>query len=153
MRRRPFLLFTTLALAALALAAPAAAQGTDPVELRFAFLEETYAHALAAIRFLQHRLAAVKHARAIVAVLQKRSLEFVGFVLHRDRGRGADHARTVAREHDHRFRALHVGLQVLALVVDIAVIEIGKIAKYFDAQPRQLGDMRRERIAADAFDA
>ena len=63
--------------------------------------------------------------------------EVLGVIRHRGAGGGADHARAVIGRDHHRAGRL-IGGQVIALIGDIAVIEIGPVAKHRDPQPGQI---------------
>lgn len=73
--------------------------------------------------------------------------EFVRMILHRGAGRGAHQLRTVESPHKDRAGAVAVGLQIVPLVVQRAVIEIGPVAEHRDPERGHIIQPRIQRGA------
>ena len=129
------------------------AEAPEPARVRLALVEEAMTEAEAAVRFQQHRLAAVEDLLDREAARDERTLERLVFVGQRDAGGCTNHAPTVESEHEQAVRRTGVGRQVLRLIGRVAVIQIGIVAKHRDAQPRHGIEVFADLGAAESGDA
>ncbi|SCB04118.1 Conserved hypothetical protein [Xanthomonas translucens pv. translucens DSM 18974] len=110
------------------------------------------ADAAAAIRGQQYRFAEIEHVCYREATAGEGRAEGVGGVAQRQPGGGADHALAVARQHEHAIRRGGIGGQILALVIQVAGVQIRPVAEHGDAQPCDIVQERGDLRAAQALD-
>lgn len=106
--------------------------------MRLSFLKEANADAMAAIAGQQHAFTEVEYPVRIVTRFDEGRLYLFGLCRHRHASRHADHFAVIERQHENRAVRIGIGREIVALIVQRAVIEIGKGAKYFDPQPREV---------------
>src|SRR5690606_27141195 len=120
--------------------------------MRLTLGEEAHAQTTPAPVRQHHRFGAVEDPRSIPARRKERLLEFRGFVSQRQRRGGADHTPLVTHQHAQAVVAAHVGIEVLGLVIEAAVVEVGKLAEDHYPQVRQVFDVGRYLWPPEQFD-
>ena len=100
----------------------------------FALLEKAHTKTVSTIILTQYRFGAVEHCGRLEAGTDERLFEIFFFKLQRYRRGRPYYFRACKSDHHHGLRTPHVGLQVLALVVPGAVVQVGKITEHFHTQ-------------------
>ena len=59
-------------------------------------------------------------------------------MVHRDARGGANNRFAIQGQHEETLWRAGVGIEVLALVVHITVVQVGKMAKHLDPQAREI---------------
>jgi len=127
-------------------------RGPDGARMGFTMREEFLADALAAVGREEDALAEVAEAAQIITTgLDEGGLEFGAFGGHGQAGGGTDDLITVQGEDDETLLTARVGLEVVALVVEAAVIEIRILAEDGDAERAECVEVWRERAAVKVF--
>ena len=121
--------------------------------MRLALVEKTMAEPDPAIRRQQYRLAEIEHLIDRQAALAKRLLEGLAILRQRNAGGSADHFVAVEGEHEDAVRGFGIGLQVFALEVLVAVVQVGEVAEHGDAQARDVRQVRDHLFATEHGDA
>ena len=106
--------------------------------VRLAFPEEADTDAVPAMVGHQHRLAEIEDFGHVEAMVDERLRKARWLMGERQAGRGTDHGILIEGADHHAVRGFGVGPQVALLVVERAVVEIGKRPEHRDAQPCQL---------------
>ncbi len=118
----------------------------------FARIEEGMADPAAPVVGQENGFGAVEDVREVEAGSFESGAELRAMILHRGSGRGADKACAIEGADDDRLRAVAVGGDVAALVLGVAVIEIGPVAEDLDPEARDIVEHRIERRAGQAAD-
>ena len=113
-------------------AGPPAAKGAG---MGFPMVKERMARALAAIGLKQHALCAIEHLTKGVSGVLKWGSEFRSMVFHRRTSRCTYKRLTIPSANDDCVVAIPIFSDVVALRLHVAIIEVGEIPKYHDAEP------------------
>ena len=103
-----------------------------------AFLEKPYADAASPIGLQEHRFAEIKVTLRIKARASKWRREFVEVIAEWSAGRRAYQSAFVGRSDNHRAVGRSELRQISALIVEIALLEVGPFVKNRDAQLLQI---------------
>ena len=106
--------------------------------MSFPFGKKSGVNATAPIGGQQNGFGAIKNPGWIVISVEKRLLEFGGFRIHRQTGRRADDILPIQHQHNDAFGASEIGFQVFFLIFDGAVVKVGKVPEYLNAQTSQI---------------
>ena len=105
---------------------------------------------LTAIVGQQHGFGAIEDLVQIKARPFEGGAEFIAVIFHRRSGRGADQSVTVEGADDHRLGTVAIGGKIAPLIVQIAVVQVGPVAKDRDPQRRHVPQHRIQRGAGQA---
>ena len=131
-----------------------AAQSKRPSERACASRSRKKADAdpVAAILRQQHQLAEIEHPGHVEAVRRESVGQGRRLVGERQPGRGTDHHLAVEGADDDAVLGLSISLEIALLVVERAVVEIGKRAEDGDAQPGQVRQQCLQALAGEPLD-
>ena len=119
----------------------------------FAMGEECFADALAAILGEEDGLAEVADGVDVVFGFEEGVLELGAFVAEGEAGGGADDEVIIESEDDEAVGRTQVSAEVVALVVEGAVVEVGVVAEDGDAEVAEGVEVGGEGGAVEGFEA
>jgi hypothetical protein len=115
--------------------------------------EEGFADALAAILGKENRFSEVADSVDVVTGFDEGFLELRAFIAEWQAGGGTDDAVAVKGEHDEAAGAVQVSAEVVPLIIEGAVVEVGEVAKNGDAELAEGIEVRGEVRAVEGFEA
>ena len=121
----------------------------DSPRVALAMGKESLTQPEPAILRQQNGLAEVADRLQIIATCLEGRLELRSLLTHRHAGRCAHYAIFIQGQHDKAPRAAQVALQVVTLVIEAAVVEVGILSKDGDAQCAQRVDVRCQGSAGE----